>query len=162
MLASENPCEPNMSTPSPKRIASLTMFLLCAAQTALAADNNGMVGRWFAEGVENGAHIQVFLENKIDGTYLKDVRAVNGCETRGAGKETGIWTFEKGDYATEAKQLDGMQVTGSFADTHDLFTVTRVDEDHINLYDTETNLTWALSRESATASFPAPRGCTGI
>lgn len=141
---------------------TLVIAVLYAAQGALAAENRGMTGRWFTEGDENGAHLQVFLENKADGTYVKDVRAVNGCEARGAGKETGVWTFEKGDYATEAKALDGMPVTGSFADTHDLFTVTQVDEDHINLYDTETNLNWALARVSQTAPFPAPRGCNGI
>jgi hypothetical protein len=141
-------------------IASFALIFLCAAQGALAADNRPMVGRWFAEGDENGAHIQVFLDNKTDGTYVKDVRAVNGCEAQGAGRETGVWTFDKGDYATEAKQLDGKPVTGSFADTHDLFTVTLVDEDHINLYDTETNLNWALSRVTAAAPFPAPRGCS--
>ena len=143
-------------------LAPIALIFLCAAQGALAAQDNSLVGRWFAEGDENGAHIQVFLDNKNDGTYVKDVRAVNGCDTQGAGKETGIWSFEKGDFATESKLVDGNPVTGSFADTHDLFTVTQVDEDHINLYDTETNITWALARVSQTAPFPAPRGCNGI
>lgn len=143
-------------------IATVATIVFCAAQSAIAAQSGGMTGRWFAEGEEGGVHIQVFLDNKADGTYVKDVRAVDGCETMGAGKETGVWSLEKNDFATEAKALDGNPVTGSFADTHDLFLVTRVDEDHVNLYDTETDLTWALNRVSATAPFPAPRGCSGI
>jgi len=145
---------------SRQAFAALAFLTAFAALPSYAADDAGVVGRWFTEGEENGVHIQVFFDNNADGTYVKDVRAIDKCETAGAGKETGKWTYEKGDLATESQMLDGKPVTGSFADTHDLFTVTRVDESHINLYDTETNITWALSLVPASATFPAPRGCS--
>jgi hypothetical protein len=149
-----------MVHPSKHLFAAFALLLFFAALPSHAADNNSLVGRWFTEGVENGVYLQVFLDNKADGTYVKDVRAIDKCEAAGSGKETGKWTYEKGDLATESQMLDGKPVTGSFADTHDLFTVTRVDESHINLYDTETNITWALSLVPASATFPAPRGCS--
>jgi hypothetical protein len=125
-----------------------------------AGAENSMVGRWFTEGVERGVHIQVFMENKADGSYVKDVRAIQNCQTAGAGKETGKWTFEQDNLATTSEMLDGKPVTGSYADTHDLFTVTRVDDAHINLFDTETKLTWALEKVSDSFGFPPPRGCS--
>ena len=42
-----------------------------------SAQDMSMLGRWFTEGVEKGVHLQVFLENKADGTYVKDVRAID-------------------------------------------------------------------------------------
>jgi hypothetical protein len=129
------------------------------AAPSFAADNS-TAGRWFAEGDENGVHIQVFLDMKPDGSYVKDVRIIDKCDTAGAGKETGKWTYEKGDLATESEMLDGKPVTGSFADIHDLYNVTRIDESHINLYDTETKINWALSLATASTMFPPPRGCS--
>jgi hypothetical protein len=146
-------------TRSSKLFAALALAASFAGPPGYAAEN-GMVGRWFTEGVEKGVHLQVFLENKSNGSYVKDVRAFDGCDVAGTGQETGKWTFEKGDFATESEMLDGKPVTGSFADTHDLFTVTRVDDTHINLYDTETNITWALSKVAPSYSFPPARGCS--
>jgi hypothetical protein len=119
-----------------------------------------MLGRWFTEGDERGVHIQVFMENKADGSYVKDVRAIQKCDVAGTGKEVGKWTFDQGNFATTSETLDGKPITGSYADTHDLFNVTRVDESHINLFDTETKLTWALQLVSDAFSFPPPRGCS--
>jgi hypothetical protein len=135
---------------------SLTLF----GAPAFAAQDSTMVGRWFTEGIERGVHLQVFLDNKADGTYVKDVRAIANCETAGSGKEAGKWTFEQGNYATAGETLDGKPLTGSYADTHDLFNVTRVDESHINLLDTETNIAWALNLVAPSYAFPPPRGCS--
>ena len=140
-------------------LASLVLSVL-AATSAPAATNDSMVGRWFTEGVERGAHLQVFIENKADGSYVKDIRVIQNCQTAGAAKETGKWTFEQGKFATTSEMLDGKPMTGSYADLHDLFNVSRVDDTHINLFDTETNLTWGLEKEPDTFGFPPARGCS--
>jgi hypothetical protein len=145
---------------SSRTAAVLAAAASFAAFPTHAADSGNLAGRWFAEGFENNVHLQVFLDTKPDGTYVKDVRAIDKCETAGTGKETGKWTYEKDELATESETLDGKPVTGSFADTHDLFTVTRVDDKHIKLLDTETNITWDLTLVSASYAFPPPRGCS--
>ena len=148
---------------SMKTLTAATVLAICAVVTesaALAAAPNPMVGRWFTEGDERGVHLQVFLDNKADGTYVKDIRAIAMCQTAGSAKETGKWTYEGTNYATASEMLDGKPVTGSYADTHDLFTVSPVDESHLNLFDTETKLNWALSLASENTGFPPPRGCT--
>jgi hypothetical protein len=140
--------------------ASFFLTTLLAAPAFGAADNP-MIGRWFTEGIERGVHIQVFMENKADGTYVKDVRAIENCEVSGSGKETGKWMFDQGSFATASETLDGKPITGGTpADTHDLFTVTKVDDMHINLFDTETKITWALVAVSRASAFPPPRGCS--
>ena len=141
-------------------IAAPATAALLAIAPASAAPEGSMVGRWFTEGVERGVHIQVFIDNHADGSYLKDVRAIENCEVAGSGKETGKWTFEKGNFATASEMLDGNQLDTSSPDTHDLFTVTHVDDAHLNLYDTKTKLTWALIAVTKEAGFPAPRGCS--
>jgi hypothetical protein len=140
-------------------VIALTAWLGATQPTSAAADG-GMLGRWFTEGDERGVHIQVFIENKADGTYIKDVRAIQTCDVAGTGKEAGKWTYNQGNFATTSETLDGKPITGSYEDTHDLFNVTRVDESHINLFDTETKLTWALQLVSDSLSFPPPRGCS--
>lgn len=125
-----------------------------------SAAEDGVLGRWFTEGVERGVHVQVFLDAKPDGTYEKLIRAVDGCDTGRASRETGKYTYEQGQLATESETVDGKPVTGSFSDVHDLFNVTRIDASHITLFDTETMLTWTLSLVSTTATFPPPAGCS--
>ena len=145
-----------------RSISTFTAFATFVAlvSSPASAQEVSMLGRWFTEGVEKGVHLQVFLENKADGTYVKDVRAIMNCETAGSGKETGKWTFEHGEYATASELVDGKPVTGSYADTHDLFKVTRVDGMHVSLLDTETDITWALSLVPDSFSFPPARGCS--
>ena len=130
-----------------------------AANSALATADD-MVGRWFTEGMERGVHLQVFIETKPDGSYVKDVRAIQNCQTAGNAKETGKWTFESGKFAPTSEMLDGKPMTGSYADLHDLFNVTKVDDTHLNMFDTETNLTWGLKKVSDTFGFPPARGCS--
>lgn len=151
-----------MAYDSRKTLAILASLALSAltAPSASAAQENSIIGRWFTEGVERGVHIQVFLDNKPDGSYEKDIRAIEKCEVAGRGKETGKWTFQNGDFATTSEAVDGKPATGSPADLHDLFNVTRVDESHINLYDTETKLNWALLLVTDSYAFPPPRGCS--
>src|SRR5882724_2255748 len=108
-------------------VGGLALSIL-ATTSASAATDDGMVGRWFTEGVERGAHLQVFIENKADGSYVKDIRVIQSCQTAGTAKETGKWTFEQGKFATTSEMLDGKPMTGSYADLHDLFNVTRVDD----------------------------------
>jgi hypothetical protein len=119
-----------------------------------------MTGRWFTEGDEHGIHIQLFMDDKADGTYAKDIRAIDKCDVAGKGKETGTWRMMGNDFITDSKTVDGMPVDASQPDTHNVFTMTRIDEAHINLYDTETKITWALSLVEETTGFPAPRGCS--
>jgi hypothetical protein len=141
--------------------ATLALSALLAAVPARAADDGGVVGRWFTEGVERNIHLQVFLDNKMDGTYEKDVRAVSEeCRMGRVSKEIGKWQFEQGSLGTTSETVDGKPVTGSPADIHDVFTVTRVDDTHINLFDIETRITWSLTLASPTAAFPTPRGCS--
>jgi hypothetical protein len=140
--------------------ASLALIASFALAPAHGASDSPLLGRWFTEGDERGVHIQVFMENKADGTYVKDVRAIQMCDVAGTGKEAGKWTYDQGNFATTSETLDGKPITGSYADTHDLFTVTRVDDSHINLFDTETKLTWGLQLVSDSFSFPPPRGCS--
>lgn len=140
-------------------VGGLALSIL-ATTSALTATDDSMVGRWFTEGVERGVHLQVFIETKPDGSYVKDVRAIQSCQTAGTAKETGKWTFEQGKFATTSEMLDGKPMTGSYADLHDLFNVTKVDDTHLNMFDTETNLTWGLEKVSDTFGFPPARGCS--
>ena len=145
------------------RIAILLTFAAMPGLVpAHAASTSLMEGRWFTEGVERGAHIQVFIDNKPDGSYEKDLRVIENCEVAGRAKETGKWKFEQDGYATVSEAVNGKPVGPdvSAADKNDFFRVTRVDNEHVNLFDTETNLNWALTLVPATLDFPAPQGCT--
>ena len=140
-------------------IGLVTVAMLVALPAFGAADAS-LNGRWFAEGYERNEHLQVFLELRPGGTYEKDIRVVDtNCGIAAEAKETGKWTFERGNLATVSEAVDGKPVTGSVADTHDLFRVDRVDDEHINLFDTETKLTWGLLLVSKDYAFPVARGC---
>ena len=142
--------------------AALSAGLLIVATFAVIparADDVTMVGRWFTEGTENKMHLQVFLDNKSDGTYEKDIVAIENCEVAGHWHETGTWTFSDGKFATSSEAVDGMPVKQS-PDTHDLFTTSRYDDSHIGLFDTKTKIVWALTLVPSQAAFPPPRGCT--
>ena len=133
--------------------------LILAALPAYAADES-VTGRWFSEGFEHNEHLQVFFELQTAGTYVKEIRVIDSnCGIDGQAKETGKWSFQRGNLATVSEAVDGKPVTGSPADTHDLFRVERVDDEHINLYDTETKLTWGLMRVTPDYAFPVARGC---
>src|SRR6185369_17948188 len=117
-------------------------------------------GRWFSEGFERGEHIQVFLDLKSGGTYEKQVRIIDSnCGIAADAKETGEWTVQRGNLATVSEAVDGKPITGSTADTHDLYRVEHVDEEHMNLFDTETRLTWGLMLVTPDYAFPVARGC---
>jgi len=134
--------------------------LMLGAAPAYGAADSPLTGRWFAEGVEGGAHLQVFLTLETPGTYLKEIRVIDSnCGVAGDAKETGSWTFQRGNLATISETVDGKPVTGSTADTHDLFRVDRVDDEHINLFDTETKLNWGLMKVTPVYPFPVARGC---
>jgi hypothetical protein len=137
----------------------LAMLAALALSPASFAADNAPTGRWVTEGFEKGIHLQVILDLKPGGTYAKDIRIIENCEIAGNGKETGTWTFERGNLATVSETFDGKPATGSNADTHNTFRVSRVDGDHINFFDNDTKLNWALMMVSASDSFPAPRGC---
>src|SRR3954465_11166730 len=112
--------------------------LVLAVLPAFGAAEEPVVGRWLAEGFERGDHLQVFFDLRTDGTYEKAIRVIDsnwGIE--GEAKETGKWTFQRGNLAIVSEAVDGKPVTGSVTDTHDLFRVDRVDDEHINLFDTE-------------------------
>jgi hypothetical protein len=130
------------------------------AASAFGAADESPNGRWFSDGFERGEHIQVFLDLKPGGTYEKDVRVVDSnCGIEAEAKETGQWSFQGRNLATVSEAVNGKPVTGSTADTHDLFRVERVDEGHINLFDTETRITWGLMLVTADYAFPVARGC---
>ena len=134
--------------------------LLLAILPAYSATDDAVVGRWLAEGYERGDHLQVFLDLQPGGTYEKDIRVIDSnCGIEGEAKETGKWSFQRGNLATVSEAVDGKPVTGSVADTHDLYRVDRVDEEHINLFDTETKLTWGLMLVAKDYAFPVARGC---
>ena len=137
----------------------LAAVAVLATAPAFGAADGAMIGRWFTEGFEKGTHLQVILDVKPGGSYAKDIRIIENCEIAANGKETGTWTFERGNLATVSETFDGKPATGSTADTHNLFTVSRVDAEHINFFDTETKLNWALMLVSPSDPFPAPRGC---
>jgi hypothetical protein len=139
--------------------AALAIAPLLALAPAYGAADNSLTGRWFTDGFEHGAHIQVYRDIKPDGTYQKDIRVIDNCEIAAEGKENGKWTFARGNFATVRESIDGKPETGSPADTHDLFTVTRVDDEHINFFDTDTKLNWGLMLASPSDKFPAARGC---
>ena len=137
----------------------LAIVAALATAPALAAADNAPTGRWYTEGVEKGVHLQVILDLKTGGSYAKDIRIIENCEIAANGKETGTWTFERGNLATVSETFDGKPATGSNADTHNVFRVSRVDGDHINFFDNETKLNWALMMLSGSDSFPPARGC---
>jgi len=142
------------------RCSAYALAALILAAPAYGAAEDSVTGRWFAEGFERTEHLQVFFELQPAGTYIKDIRVIDSnCGVAAEAKETGKWTFQRGSLATVSEAVDGMPVTGSPADTHDLFRVERVDEEHINLYDTETKLTWGLMMVAPNYAFPVARGC---
>ena len=137
----------------------LAIVVALATTPVLGAADDGLVGRWYTEGFEKGVHLQVILDVKPGGSYAKDIRIIDNCEVATTGKETGTWTFERGTLTTVSETFDGKPATGSTADTHNVFKVNRVDAEHINFYDTDTKLNWALMLVPASESFPAARGC---
>jgi hypothetical protein len=137
----------------------LAIVAVLATAPAFGAAENAPTGRWFTEGFEKGVHLQVILDLKPGGSYAKDIRIIENCEIAANGKETGTWTFTRGNLATVSETFDGKPATGSTADTHNIFTVSRVDEEHINFLDHDTKLNWALLLVSASDAFPAARGC---
>ena len=141
------------------RGAFFAVAALIATAPAHGAAGNAVTGRWFTEGFEKGAHIQVLLDIQPGGSYVKDLRIIENCEIAASGNETGKWTFDGRRLATVSEAFDGRPAAGSQADTHNLFTVTRVDEEHINFFDTETKIDWGLMLVSQSYPFPAPRGC---
>jgi hypothetical protein len=142
-----------------RRQTPVLAALMLAVAPARAAEDS-VAGRWFAEGFERGEHLQVFFRLQPDGTYDKDIRVIDSnCGVDGQAKENGKWSFQRGSLATVSEMVNGKPVTGSPADTHDLFRVERVDEEHINLYDTETRLTWGLMLVGPDYAFPVARGC---
>ena len=142
------------------RHAYVATALMFAMAPAYGAASDSATGRWLAEGYEGGEHLQVFFDIRPGGTYEKDIRVIDtNCGIDGEAKETGKWTFARGNLATVSEAIDGKPVTGSPADTHDLFRVERVDEEHINLYDTETKQTWGLMLVTPDYAFPVARGC---
>ena len=142
------------------RRAYIATALMLVAAPAFGAANDSVTGRWLAEGFERGEHLQVFFDLQAGGTYEKHIRIIDSnCGIDGEAKETGKWSFQRGNLATVSEAVDGKPVTGSPADTHDLFRVERVDEEHINLYDTETKLTWGLMLVTPDYGFPVARGC---
>src|ERR1051326_2853789 len=143
-----------------RRKAQMLAALMLAAAPAYGASDASVDGRWYSEGFERGEHLQVFLELKDGGDYLKDVRVLDSnCDIAGEGKETGKWLLQGANLTTVSEAVDGKPVTASPADRHELYRIERVDEEHINLFDTETRLTWGLMLVSAAKSFPAARGC---
>jgi hypothetical protein len=143
-----------------RRHAYVATALMLAMPPAYAASDNGVTGRWFAEGFERSEHLQVFFDIQTGGTYEKQIRVIDSnCAVDGQAKEAGKWIFQRGNLATVSEVVDGKPVTGSPADTHDLFRVERVDDEHINLYDTETKLTWGLMLVTPDYGFPVARGC---
>ena len=134
-------------------------FMLAVAPAYSAADES-VAGRWYSEGFERGEHLQVFLELKADGNYLKDVRVLDSnCDVAGEGKETGKWLLQGANLTTVSEAVDGKPVTASPADRHELYRVEHVDEEHLNLFDTETKLTWGLMLVTPAFGFPVARGC---
>ncbi len=141
------------------RAALIAIGAVLAIAPAYGATGNGVTGRWFTDGFERGDHLEVFFDIRANGTYEKDIRIIENCDIAAHAKEGGKWTFQRGSLATVSETLDGKPVTGSPTDTHDLFTVTRVDEEHINLFDTETKINWGLMLVAPDFPFPAARGC---
>ena len=135
------------------------LALALAAAPAHGADTYDMAGRWFTEGFEKGTHLQVILDIRPGGSYDKDIRMIENCDVAASGKENGSWTFDGKSLATVSETFDGKPAAGSPADTHNRFTVTRVDGEHINLFDTDTKLDWGLMLVPQSYAFPAPRGC---
>lgn len=143
----------------PKSRYGVVLLAVLVIAPAYGATGNAPVGRWFTEGFEKGTHLQVILDIQPGGSYEKDVRIVENCDIAASGKEGGSWTFEGKNLATVSETFDGKPAGGSQADKHDLFTVTPVDDEHINFFDTETKIDWGLMRVSPSYAFPAPRGC---
>ena len=144
------------------KIATLAIVAALAAAPASHAVDNAPTGRWFTEGTEKGLHLQVILDLKAGGSYAKDIRIIENCDIAANGKETGKWTYAGDNLATVSETFDGKPATGSNADTHNTFRVSRVDGEHINFFDNDTKLNWALMMVSASDPFPAPRGCGGV
>src|SRR5579871_2522090 len=142
------------------RWAPVVAAWVLAAVPAFGAADDSLTGRWYSEGFEHGEHLQVFLNLQAGGEYLKDVRVLDSnCDIAGEGKETGKWVLQGANLTTVSEEVDGKPVNASPADRHELYRVDRVDEEHINLFDTETRITWGLMLVSADYAFPVARGC---
>src|SRR5262249_29426847 len=143
-----------------RRQALVLAALMLAAVPAYGAADEPMTGRWFSEGFEHGEHLQVIFDLQAGGTYGKDIRVIDdNCGVAVQAKETGKWERQRANLATVTETIDGKPVTASPADTHNLFRVERVDDEHINLFDTDTRLTWGLMLVTPDYMFPVARGC---
>jgi hypothetical protein len=138
----------------------LAAALMLAVAPAYSAADEPVTGRWYSEGFERGEHLQVFLDLKDGGDYVKDVRVLDSnCDIAGEAKETGKWLLQGANLTTVSEAVDGKPVTAAPADRHDLYRVEHVDEGHINLFDTETRITWGLMLVTPDYAFPVARGC---
>lgn len=158
-ISGEDPMASKIRVLKLRRRTFFALVVALAATPAFGAANNAITGRWFTEGFEKGTHLQVILDIKPGGSYDKDIRVIGNCDIAASGKETGTWTFDGRSLGTVSETFDGKPATGSPSDTHNRFTVTRVDDEHINLFDTDTNIDWGLMLVSQSYLFPAPRNC---
>lgn len=142
------------------RIALLVSLMAIGFASNCFAEDEKLIGDWYMEGVEHGAHAQFIIHNQADGTFSKDIRDSTDCALPRGWKESGTWSAELNTYREVTKTVEGGPVDSSLTAYNDSFTVRWTDATHISMYDPKTGITWQAERVPAGFQMPLASGCS--
>jgi hypothetical protein len=138
--------------------AHRVLFIGLAMSCGTTAWADSLSGRWYAEGVEDGQHLQWIEDNRDDGTFTIAIRFINGCDVSQAETETGSWHYADHRLTKWTRTVKYRRVPDA-DNYHDTWLATPVDGDHVQLLDIKTHVTWAASRVARDFVFPDPSHC---
>jgi hypothetical protein len=136
-------------------LVALAVALLVGAGSAATSDRPPIIGTWYTEGVEHGNHFQFLMSLASDELFTKNVRQITGCKAREVAMETGRWTFADNILREDTETVGGQRVDTSNPYYHDQFKVREIDQDHAEMRDVKTGITWPLTRQRDFPPLPA-------
>jgi|KBSMisStaDraftv2_1062788.scaffolds.fasta_scaffold172657_2 hypothetical protein len=142
------------------RIVLLLSLMVIGLANNCFAEDEKLIGDWYMEGVEHGAHAQFIIHNQADGTFSKEIRDTTDCARPLGWKESGTWSAELNTYREVTKKVGDGPVDSSLPTYNDSFTVQRTDATHIFMYDPKTGITWQAERVPAGFQMPLANGCS--
>lgn len=111
------------------------------------------------EGVENHMNVQFKIENRDDGTFVKEIRDSTNCKRDRSWTEAGTWTFDGKEYAELTTMVDGNATDPNDQQFRDTFEYSPIDSNHFTMVDVKTGISWSVSRVPAEYQMPAPSHC---
>lgn len=141
---------------------SRIIFLAAIAALTSAAygEDSKLAGTWYAEGVENGAVVQIVVKNNGDGTFEKTVRDSSDCAAPTQWVESGHWLFDGTTYTETTENVDKHAVNKTLSEYNDAFVVTWIDLDHTKQFDPKTRINWTFTRVSTNFVIPNSSHCS--